>query len=227
MIKLHFLYRAVIDILYPNICETCNKVTPNQNSPICYACIASMPKSNFKSISNNAIKEKLYDIPNLQYCVSIYKYQKGNKTQQLIYKLKYHSKDKIGIFFASVIAKKIMYHKIIFDYIVPVPMFKTKEKSKGYNQTKIIANRLSENINVPVLNILEKIEHTESQTKKSIYNRWKDQEKKFKLKKTIDLNQKHLLIVDDVITTGATMYNCLTAFNNIDVTLSIACVAYS
>ena len=84
MIKLHFLYRAVIDILYTNICETCNKVTPNQNSPICYACIASMPKSNFKSISNNAIKEKLYDIPNLQYCVSIYKYQKGESELKFI-----------------------------------------------------------------------------------------------------------------------------------------------
>jgi ComF family protein len=106
-------------------------------------------------------------------------------------------------------------------------MHQTKEKKRGFNQTKIIANSLSKKIGVPVIDKIEKWVETESQTKKSIYQRWANQEKKFKLNNKSNMAGKHILIVDDVITTGATMHACLKLFEKMDTTISIACIAYS
>lgn len=188
--------------------------------------MVSIPKANFSSMEINLIKNKLYDIVNLKYCISIFKYQKDNKTQKLIHMLKYQSKKKIGLFFAGELAKKIEHQKLKFDFIIALPMHRSKEKTRGFNQTKIITNSLSKKIGVPELNIIEKYIDTDSQ-KKSIYQRWNNQEEKFKLKKVESINGKKILIVDDVITTGATMHSCLRLFENINVTISIACIAYS
>ena len=106
-------------------------------------------------------------------------------------------------------------------------MHQSKEKIRGFNQTKIIANSLSKRIGIPVIDKIEKWEDTESQTKKSIYQRWANQEKKFKLKHKSNIASKHILIVDDVITTGATMHACLKLFEKMDTTISVACIAYS
>lgn len=227
MIKLYFLYKAVSDLLYPNACELCGKVISHSTIPICYSCIASIPKSNFSSMKYNPIKDKLYDIANLKNCISIFKYQKDNKAQKLIHMLKYRSKKKIGLFFAGELSKIIENKKLSFDYIIAVPMYKSKEKKRGFNQTKIITNSLSKKIGVPELDMIDKRVDTTSQTKKGIYQRWKNQEGIFKLKQLNFICGKHILIVDDVITTGATMHSCLKLFENMDVTISIACIAYS
>lgn len=227
MIKLYFLYKAVTDLLYPNMCELCNKVISHDAIPLCYECIVSIPKANFGSIESNPLKDKLYDIPKLKYCLSIFKYQKENKVQSLVHKLKYQSKKKIGLFFAGELAKKIESHQLVFDFIIALPMHKSKEKIRGFNQAKLIANSVSERLDIPIIDIIEKWVDTESQTKKSIYQRWVNQENKFRLKPLKNINQKHLLIIDDVITTGSTMHSCLKLFDDIDITISIACVAYS
>tara|TARA_B110000977_G_scaffold30128_1_gene39441 strand:- start:1180 stop:1863 length:684 start_codon:yes stop_codon:yes gene_type:complete len=227
MIKLHFLYKAVADLLYPKACELCNKVISHPTIPICYSCVASIPKSNFSSIEFNLLKDKLYDIANLKYCIAIYKYQKENKAQRLIHLLKYQSKKRIGLYFAGEIAQIIENKQLKFDYIIALPMHQSKEKIRGFNQTKIIANSLSKRIGIPVIDKIEKWEDTESQTKKSIYQRWANQEKKFKLKHKSNIASKHILIVDDVITTGATMHACLKLFEKMDTTISVACIAYS
>lgn len=156
-----------MDIIYPNQYSACNKVISHNNFPICFGCIASIPKSNFSCFIENPIKQKLYDIPNLKYCLSIYKYQKNNLTQLLIHKLKYQSNKKIGKFFGAQIAKTLIDNNIKIDFLVPVPMYKTKEKTRGYNQTNIIAFELAKIINTPVLDMLQKINNTESQTKKA------------------------------------------------------------
>lgn len=181
MIKLHFLYKALMDIIYPNQCSACNKVISHNNFPIWFGCMASIPKSNFSCFIENPIKQKLYDIPKLKYCLSIFKYQKNNLTQLLIHKLKYQSNKKIGKFFGAQIAKTLIDDNIKIDFLVSVPMYKTKEKTIGYDQTNIIAFELAKLIKTPVLDMLQKIDNTESQTKKSIYQRWHNQEKNLEL----------------------------------------------
>ncbi len=107
MIKLHFLYKVVADLLYPKASELCNKVISHATIPICYSCVSSIPKSNFSSIEFNLLKDKLYDITNLKYCIAIYKYQKENKAQRLVRLLKYKSEKRIGLFFAGKISQLI------------------------------------------------------------------------------------------------------------------------
>lgn len=102
-------------------------------------------------------------------------------TQLLIHKLKYQSNKKIGKFFGAQIAKTLIDDNIKIDFLVSVPMYKTKEKTIGYDQTNIIAFELAKLIKTPVLDMLQKIDNTESQTKKSIYQRWHNQEKNLEL----------------------------------------------
>lgn len=227
MIKLTFLYNAVIDLLFPKKCELCNKIISTHQFPLCYQCIVAISKTNFKHVEKNPLKNKLYDISNLKYCIGLFNYQKESKTQELIHKLKYQSKKNIGLFFASELARKIKNERIQFDFLIAIPMYKRKQKKRGYNQTDIITDSLSEKIGVPVLHIIEKHIDTESQTKKTNYQRWKNQEKKFRLCDSYNIKGKHLLIIDDVITTGATMHSCLKLFEDEDVIVSVACIAYS
>ena len=150
MIKLHFLYKAVADLLYPKACELCNKVIYHPKIPICYSCVTSIPKSNFSSIEFNLFKDKLYEIANLKYCIAICKYQKENKAQRLIHLLKCQSKKIIGLYFAGEIAQIIENKQLKFNYLIALPMHQSKEK-RGFNQTKIIANSLSKRIGIPVI----------------------------------------------------------------------------
>ena len=137
------------NLLYPKAFELSNKVISHHKIPICYSCVASTPKLNFSSIEFNRLKDKLYDIANLKYCIAIYKYQKKNKAQRLVHLLKYQSK-KIGLYFAGEIAQIIENKQLKFKYLIALPMHQSKEK-RGFNQTKIIANSLSKRIGIPVI----------------------------------------------------------------------------
>lgn len=130
MIKLTFLYNAVIDLLFTKMCELCDKIISSRQIPVCYQCIATISKANFKNLEKNPLKNKLYDIPNLKYCISLFSFQKESKTQQLIHKLKYQSKKNVGLFFASELARKIKDEKIHFDFLIALPMHKIKEKKE-------------------------------------------------------------------------------------------------
>jgi len=136
MIKLHFLNKEVADLLYPNACELCNKVISDPKIPICYSCVASIPKSNYSSIEFNPLKDKLSDMGNLKYCIAIYKYQKENKAQRLVHLLKCLSKKRIGLYFAGEIAQIIENKQLKFDYIIALPMHQSKEKKGGLIKLK-------------------------------------------------------------------------------------------
>ena len=114
------------NLLYPKAFELSNKVISHHKIPICYSCVASTPKLNFSSIEFNRLKDKLYDIANLKYCIAICKYQKENKAQRLIHLLKCQSKKIIGLYFAGEIAQIIENKQLKFDYKIALPMHQSK-----------------------------------------------------------------------------------------------------
>jgi ComF family protein len=227
MSKLKLLYKGFISLLYPSICYLCKTTIQNEQQIICLSCYYHLPKSSVRSYKNNSITKKFYDIYQIENFISLYKYEKNNSVQKLIYLLKYNNKKEVGIFFGIQISEFLRYHDInhSFDIIIPLPIHYKKKKIRGYNQAEIIAQELSKQIGVPMKKIIRKIKSTESQTNKTIYRRWQNQEEIFELDTSQNLNNKHIVIIDDVITSGATMYNCLRIFKHIKIKITIICIA--
>jgi ComF family protein len=138
--------------------------------------------------------------------------------QHLLHQLKYKNGKEIGQKLGKIYAtelKKVDALKSI-DYIVPVPLFKGKEKKRGYNQSQMIAEGISDVLLKPVdISHLIKKQQTSSQTNLNRWNRWQNQQEKFEINDSDFFQNKHILIVDDVITTGATIESCISLLNQI------------
>jgi ComF family protein len=160
--------------------------------------------------------------------MAYYYFSRGSKYRNLIHQLKYNRQKEIGIFLGKQIGNELLHSPICgIDIIIPVPLHKTKRMQRGYNQSEIIANGVGIVLKKPVMtNLLYRTVNTNTQTKKSRYERWENIKDVFELQNKSFLKGKHVLLVDDVITTGATLESCtLTITKQEDVTVSIAVVA--
>ena len=158
-------------------------------------------------------------------------FRKGTKVQNLMHSLKYKGKTAVGVKLGNLLGEKL---KLSTDYkdidlIVPVPLHYSKERLRGYNQSETIADGIAETLNIEVsIKHLIRTKSTETQTKKARYTRYENMQAVFNVKHEEELKNLHILLVDDVITTGATLEACGNALLNIGVKkLSIAAVAFA
>lgn len=158
-------------------------------------------------------------------------FSKGGETQQLIHKLKYKGNKEIGIHLGKLFGNQLNNSELFntADIIVPVPLHPRKEHSRGYNQSLMIGEGMASQMHARVLSdVLYRNIHSPSQTRKSRYQRWENVKDIFEVKNGYRLKGKHLILVDDVITTGATLEACGNKLLEIpDVRLSIASLAYA
>ncbi len=158
-------------------------------------------------------------------------FSKGSIMQNLIHELKYKGNRKAGSYLGNLMGKSLHESNRFanIDMLVPLPLFEKKEFKRGYNQAMILCEGIAEVMKLPIItkNII-RIVHTETQTKKGRIERWENVEKSFAVKDPFALKGKHILLVDDVITTGATMEACGAEILKIDNTrLSIATLAFA
>ncbi len=149
--------------------------------------------------------------------------------QQLLHNLKYKGQKEIGFALGKLLGKELKESEALtdIDYVVPVPMYPKKERKRGYNQAWTIAKGVSDSIAKPIeQNSLVKILDTGSQTRLNRWMRWENQQEIFALKNASNYEGKHILLVDDVITTGSTLEACTTLMNRVDgCRVSVATVA--
>ena len=154
---------------------------------------------------------------------------KGGLIQQLIHELKYKGNKEIGFYLGKLLGDKMLMSGRFdqIDYLLPLPLFADREFKRGYNQSEVICNGLSEAMNIPVLNgNLVRVHATETQTKKHRAERWENVADSFILRDPNALRHKHILLVDDVITTGASLEACAQSIlKNADTKLSLATLA--
>ena len=167
----------------------------------------------------------------IEHAASLFYFTKGSIVERLLYQLKYRSRQEVGHYCGRLMGlalKQTNYVKEI-DMIIPLPLFRKKELHRGFNQARLICDGMKEILNIPVSDtIVERVEATETQTHKNRIERWQNMQDRFLVKKPAQVENKHLLLVDDVITTGATLESCgmelLKAANS---KLSILTFAYS
>lgn len=215
-------------LFYPHNCIGCGSDVINDENFLCLQCINELPHTNFAQHKNNIVEKKFWGRIALLSAMSEFYFSKGSIVQNMIHEFKYRGNKKAGHYFGKLMGKSLLEsNRFNVDIIVPLPLFERKEKMRGFNQAEILCNGISEIINKPVIkkNVLRKV-FTETQTKKHRLERWKNVEGIFFVKNPEVLEGKHILLVDDVITTGATIDACGSEILKIkDATLSVASFA--
>ncbi len=220
------------DLIYPRTCSCCNRTLGNQENEICTICAYELPRTNFHKSDDNPVAQCFWGRVSVHKATAYFLFNKGSKYQQLLHKLKYHHRPQIGIELGKMFGCELVKDKVFadnIDYIIPVPLHKKKLKKRGYNQSEVIAKGLAEFIHAEVnTTLLQRIYFTETQTKKNRHDRWQNVKNVFECK-PIEKANAHILIVDDVITTGATLEACANAIlqTNPNVTISIVALAFA
>jgi len=190
----------------------------------------SLPETGYCIGEKNPVAELFYGRLNIEGAMALLFFDKGSKYRQLLYQLKYRDRREVGSFLGKLIGSRIQKSGFnSFDMIIPVPLHKAKFRRRGYNQSTIIANGISDILKKPVNEgiLIRKI-YTPTQTRRGRYDRWKNVEGIFDCSNTQLLENKHVLLVDDVVTTGSTMEaagSCLLKIPGLK--LSVTAAAYS
>jgi ComF family protein len=218
-----------ISLIFPRICACCGNSLWKNEEAICHLCEYHLPKTNFHNDHENPVIKLFRGRVNLEAGTAFLYFNKGSKVQRLIHQLKYKGRKDLGIYLGNLFGKSLKNIHIFntVDVIIPVPLHKKKYMQRGYNQSEQFAIGLAGSMNIPVnRHLLTRIKSTETQTRKSRFRRYQNVRETFLVNAPEQWNGRHLLVVDDVITTGATLESCLLALNVIpDVKISVACIA--
>ena len=218
-----------LNLFFPLNCNACGTALVSQENVICTSCSFKLPRTGFHTNIENPISRVFWGRVTLESASSFLFFNKGGYVQQLIHQLKYKGKKSIGLYLGKLYGNDLIetdnYKNI--DIILPVPLHPKKEKERGYNQSLIIAQGLGQAMQKPVSadNLIKQL-HTSSQTKKSRYSRWENVKDAFRVLSPDLLVGKHILLVDDVLTTGATIEACAAKLLEIeDVKVSVVTLA--
>ncbi|MFK5957597.1 MAG: phosphoribosyltransferase family protein [Lutibacter sp.] len=223
--------KDIINIFFPEVCLCCNEhLTTNENT-ICINCRHDLPLTNFSFEKNNLVEKSFFGRFPIENATALFYFFKKGKVQQLIHELKYNKQQQVGCFIGNWLGLEMTESTRFknIDYIIPVPLHKKKLKTRGYNQVATFGKSLSEKLNISYHEtFLIKVSATKTQTKKIRLDRWKNVQELFVVQHKNNLKNKHILLIDDIITTGATLEACCKAFKNIEgLKISIACMAYT
>jgi ComF family protein len=205
------MFKDFIHLLFPVNCYSCGKVLNKKEKSICIACYYRLPKTNYHRYSDNPIMKMFWGRTPIHSATAYYRFSKSSNVQRLIHQLKYRNKteigDRIGYFLGNDLKETELFNTA--DLVIPVPLHPSKLKSRGYNQSDFLARGIaaSMGIKVDVHNLYRRV-NNETQTHKSKYERWENVAAVFELKNPAIFTNKHILLVDDVITTGATLEAC-------------------
>jgi ComF family protein len=217
-----------IELFFPRLCIACSNPLFVHESNLCDLCLYHLPRTNFEKDQNNPVAQLFCGRVHIEYATSYFYYNKGSRYQQILHQLKYQGKKEIGFELGKIFGKEIL-HSVFSEVqlIVPIPLHRSRQRQRGYNQAEWIAMGLAESLGKPLENnSVTRISASSTQTKKGRYDRWTNVEGIFKASIPDNLVNRHILLVDDVVTTGATLESCASAILSLENTkVSIATLA--
>jgi ComF family protein len=226
---IHYI-KQFIRLFFPLNCPACGENLLEGERFMCTKCLYEIPKTGFHLSEDNPVNRLFYGITRVQYASAFYYFIKGSKFRHLIHKLKYANRPDIGRELGKMFGTELQ--GSFFDHtdvIIPVPLHASKKRSRGYNQSEAIAEGLSQTTGKPlVIDVLERHVFTETQTKKTPEQRRENVSDAFRVKTPEIIRGKHVLLVDDVATTGSTLTACAEELLKVDgVRVSVAVLAYA
>ncbi|SRR5215203_332602 len=220
---------SLLHLAFPHICEGCGSDLLDINNELCLKCLSSLPETNFHLHPNNPIEKMFWGRLPLTCASAQYYFTKESLMQHLMHQLKYRGNKDLGVFLGKLIghALKTSNRFSAVDALIPLPLFHTREKKRGYNQASVLCEGIAEILQKPVLNdIIVRKTYTDSQTKKGRVERWQNMEGRFELMAPKSIEGRHVLLIDDVITTGATLEACgreIVQASNVQLSIATLC----
>ena len=203
---------CLMDILLPRTCCVCGRRLSMKEQILCNDCNKAMPRTHHTDDTRgNTMAQLFWHLIPIEHAVALFYYKSSTKTASIIYKLKYDDRPDIGEYMGRKLAQELDSTNILqdIDVIVPVPLTQHRRRKRGYNQSERIAHGIACECGKPVLaDVLMRTNFTESQTSKDRWQRISNVINVFVCQHPEDIKDKHVLLVDDVVTTGATTREC-------------------
>lgn len=203
--------RDFIKLIYPDNCPACGRILLENDNFLCTKCRFDLPLTNFHLEKDNIVEQIFWGRTTIERATSLLFFQKKSRYQKLIHQLKYKGKKEIGFELGVLLGSQLKKSDWIknIDYIIPVPLHPKRQKKRGYNQSEWIGKGLEEQLGIPqITDCLVRTKHTETQTKKSKAERWENVSSIFTVQNESFITNKSILLIDDVLTTGATIESC-------------------
>jgi len=207
-------FTDLIDLMFPNLCIVCGTNLLKNEHQLCLSCLHDIPKTNYHLMKENPIEKRFWGKVLVYKATSYFFFQKGSSFQKLLHILKYKGNKEIGELMGKYAAIDLLDSPDFtsIDLIIPVPLHPKKYKIRGYNQSEWIGKGISAILDKPQdISTLVRIRENATQTKKTVYERFENTEGIFELRDKTILEGKHVLLVDDVLTTGSTLEACVKA----------------
>ena len=230
MISIKEIKDSFLHVLFPHVCSGCGNDILGKESVLCLRCIDAMPETNFELHPNNPVEKKFWGRLQLQHATAQYYFTSESLMQRLMHQFKYKGNKELGFQLGKIMGESLKKsNRFEIDALIPLPLFPVKEKKRGYNQATVLCEGIAESMQVPIFrDVIIRPQHTDTQTKKGRIERWQNIEGKFKLTKPGAINNKNILLIDDVVTTGATLEACgIELLKAENVKLSIAALCYA
>ena len=224
------LLLSFIHLFFPHVCDGCGTDLTSAEEILCLTCLEKLPRTDFQHYDTNPVAKVFRGRVHICHAMAAYYYRKSSVLQSLIYRFKYHNRQDIALQLGRQLGHMLLQSKWIHEIngIIPVPLSKSRERSRGYNQAALLAAGIAAVTNKPVLSdVLIRKNYLSSQTKKNRELRWENVESAFALSNAASIRDQHILLVDDVITTGATTEACCLTLQQAKVNISVCSLAYA
>ena len=237
--------KAALDIFLPRICLVCGRKLLLNEAHICLHCLADMPQTHFWSRSHNPMADRFNELSSkdesliderYSYACSLFFFEDDSSYRRILYDIKYNGNLSAGRYFGSMLGGRMASSEIFsdVDIVVPVPLHWRRKWKRGYNQAEVIAGSIAAQLGVPLrADLLRRTRHTGTQTRLDIEAKKSNVAGAFEVSpKCIwapDPSPKHILLVDDVFTTGSTLFACFKALRSVfppSVRISIAALGF-
>lgn len=219
----------LINLFYPRVCPACGNLLMKDEETVCLSCLYLLPKTHYENNPENPLAQTFWGQVDFHAVTAEYFFSKTGKVQHLLHQLKYQGNKDAGYFLGQQLGESIKNAEAFqgIDYLVPIPLHPKKEHLRGYNQSFVIAQGVEEKTGIPInKGVLIRKVYTSTQTRKSREERWDNVKEIFDVIDAEVFVSKHVLLIDDVLTTGATLMAAGSTLLKVpDIIVSAAAVA--